>query len=96
MPAGFQVWDANGRPVIEVTDRLPRVLGMITTTTVDGSHPDPRLATGEPWVVAVDSNNTFSQNGYTPRVTATSTAVVWTFETGSDTRRLVTVLYGVY
>ncbi len=49
MPEGSQCWDASGKLILDVTDRLTRLLGVISTRTTNGSYTDSELSTGDPW-----------------------------------------------
>jgi hypothetical protein len=97
---GLQVFDAGGTVVLDVTDRLTRVLGSFSTGTTSGSITDNNLASGTPWFVAAMSPSQFD-NGYAaPTVGApyaisfTSNSISWTFGTGTATS--IQITYGVF
>lgn len=53
MAQGVQCWDASGNIILDVTDRLTRVLGTVTTNKVNGSITDLNLLTGIPWFTQI-------------------------------------------
>lgn len=54
---GLQVFDSNGSCILDVTDRLTRVLGEFETGTSDGSISDSNLASGQPWYIIQNTSN---------------------------------------
>lgn len=54
MPAGLQTFDASGNLILEISDRVYRVLTIIQVPTTDsGSVTVPELLTGTPVLQAV-------------------------------------------
>ena len=51
MPQGLQVFDENGNIVVDVTDRLTKILGSFETHGKDGSITDDRLEGMDYWVM---------------------------------------------
>lgn len=49
MPAGLQVWGADGSPKVDITTRLPRFLGTyFAGAGASGTITHPGLLTGQP------------------------------------------------
>lgn len=100
MPQGLQVFDANGQIVLDVTDRLTKILGTLTTTTSDGSLAIPAPGWGTVWIqMSAVSGEDFLA---VPRVYYQGGAIYWTFSGASGVappasfRRPVQLIYGVY
>lgn len=51
MAQGLQCFDASGNLILDVTDRLTKILGSFTTGIVAGSLVDANLALGTFWYV---------------------------------------------
>ncbi|EMD6370979.1 hypothetical protein VRQ87_000807 [Morganella morganii] len=49
MDYGLRTWDVQGRPEIEVTSRILKILGTADTGKKDGSLTDGRLSGGRPF-----------------------------------------------
>ena len=49
MPAGLQVFDENGKVVVDMTSRTSKILGRVTVGEKDGSLTDERLLDGNMW-----------------------------------------------
>lgn len=106
MPQGLQVFDSNGVIVFDVTDRLSRVLGIITTTASNGSISDPGLLTGTPWWMIIDdwggASDTYSLTTSVPLITASGSTLSWAPQPGlapgyaTMPIRPVQLIYGVY
>ncbi len=86
MPQGLQVWDASGNLVLDVTTRLPRILGSVQTGTSAGSVTHTGLSSGTPFYFATTMAN--FQNS--PVGSFSGNVFSWT--AGSD----VQLVYGVY
>lgn len=99
MPAGLQIWDANGNLMLDTTDRLTKVLGTVTTTTSDGS-----VAVSVPTWGAVWVQTTTLESGdfaVVPRTYYSNGRLYWVFEQGYNTppayfRVSTRVTFGVY
>lgn len=97
MPQGLQIRDANGNMILDITDRLTRVLGSFSTGTTDGSHTDAALSSGTPWLHATSSN---PFNVYVCKYTITGNTISWAFSNlgyiAAGSRQAEYVIYGVY
>lgn len=51
MPTGLQIWDENGRVILDTNNRLARLLGRVNFSG-NGSIVDAKLTTGEPFFFA--------------------------------------------
>lgn len=90
---GLQVFDASGVIVLDVTDRLTRVLGSFYTGTANGSIVDNNLSTGIPWYFMRDVvDDTYLTSSLF--VLFTSSGLSWAFE--NEPTRNTFVTYGVY
>lgn len=49
MPQGLQIFNAQGGTVLDLTDRLTRIIGAVSTGMSNGSTTDAELSTGTPW-----------------------------------------------
>lgn len=90
MPAGIQVWDSAGVLVVDISDRLARVLGTFNVFSGPGSRVDANLASGTPWAVVTPLSVT--ENGMPVVTFNTSTNTMsWT-----NAAAACTITYGVY
>lgn len=96
MPQGLQVWDANGVLTLDITTRLTRLVGSITTGVVDGSYTIP-FETGSPFIVVMDNSQIYTRRG--PGVWLEGYIIRWAFSTSprAPTPRVsYTIKYGYY
>ncbi|NIF28323.1 hypothetical protein F3J44_18300 [Pantoea sp. Tr-811] len=100
MPQGLQVWDAQGRLILDVTDRLSRILGQVATGSAAGAIAVPEFAAGygTPWAFVQQRNASANQFGKRcARVTISGTTLSWDFPGLSSWEILPAVIqYGVY
>lgn len=75
MPAGLEIYNADGSLQISIDSRLLRTLSAITTGTSDGSVVASGATQGS--VVGVATN--VPADGVTPTVTNSGTNVSWSF-----------------
>lgn len=100
MPQGVEVYDAQGRLVFGVTDRLTRIIGQVSTGTTAGSISVPAwaLGLGTPWVFVQQRNasaNLFGKR--TVRADVSGTTLSWSFEGLASWEALPAVIqYGVF
>lgn len=97
MPQGLQCFNASGSLVLDVTDRLTRILGEFTAGGSDGSLSDANLSTGSPWYVLKNDNaNQFNLITDSPiAITLSSSGISWTYG-AYGLRKSFTYIYGVY
>lgn len=101
MPQGLQVWDANGNLIIDVTDRLTRVLGEFYTGTSNGSVTNPGLTTGTPWWIAIPTTNINVNNNNMAKYltfSVSGSTLAWSFGAVYPIQVAINhkVIYGVY
>lgn len=104
MPTGFQVFDASGNLQVDITDRLTRVIGQVSTGSAAGAISVPAWdgSYGTPWVFVQQRNQSADQFGKrTVSATISGTTLSWTFEpsTGPAASWAVlpaVIIYGVY
>jgi hypothetical protein len=83
MTAGLQVWDESGNLVVDITDRLAKMLGTIYTGAVSGSASVPGLSSGTPFYVATPvSTDPTAMAMFAPAISLhqASEMISWTFE----------------
>lgn len=83
MPQGFQVFNGSGVLLVDITDRLTRIVGQVATGTTAGSITVPEFngAYGTPWVFVQQRNasaNLFGKR--TVKTSISGTTLSWTFE----------------
>lgn len=92
MTSGVQVWDASGNLIFDTPNRTGKVLGVVTTTTANGSVTDPNFAKGAAFWFAYNN-----ATGHYPPVMSYNSGtntLSWTWNAGNtDTARII---YGVY
>lgn len=97
MPQGIQCWDANGNLVLDLTDRLSRVLGRVTIPiNTSGYITDARFAQGEIWWQVLTANTLIGT--YAPNMTAdkANNRIAYTPQPTFSAPSSVDVIYGVY
>lgn len=87
MAFGMTVWDASGVESHTISDRLTRVLGIVSTSTASGSVTDSRLTNGTPWF-AIQAP-TWEANGKV--VSFSGDTMSWTSGNFSGN-----IVYGIY
>ena len=92
MPAGFQVFDASGNVIVDLTDRLGRVLG-ITTITADGNLTDAGFATGTPFWCCIP---VATGRAPVPDISISGNVLSWDFQAGISYAPSNRLIYGVY
>ncbi len=104
MPQGLQCRDAGDNLILDVTDRLTRLLGIISTGTTNGTHTDPELSTGDPWwfLRCETSEDAYNGSMYPIQVTITANTntIAWQFNEyllrPGSTVKSAKIYYGVY
>lgn len=99
MPQGLQVFGENGKLLLDVTDRLTRVLGEFETGTTDGSITDPDLLSGTPWYVTyfIDSMDLAYKRPLHVKFTGNVLNWEWGIKTSSKDVCINTkIIYGVF
>jgi hypothetical protein len=94
MPQGLQVYNASGQLLVDLTDRLSRLLGIATLTNpTDGNLTDAGFATGTPWWVCLPiSGGSVS----TPAVSIAGNVLSWDFDASGNYATTYKLIYGVY
>lgn len=94
---GMQVFDANGNRIVDITDRLQKILGVVSISTQSGSIKNELLKNGDPWYFFLDADNSgfgMSDNPVSvPSVTINGDTLSWDFKQGVVNCKL---MYGVY
>jgi hypothetical protein len=101
MPAGFQSWDASGNLVVDLTNRIAKMMGTLqvgasyTGSTMSGTVTDSRFtayAGCEPFAAVIAGS--FFQMHQHPSITISGNTLTWTFPAGSS-RPDTTIIYGI-
>lgn len=99
MPQGMRIWDSSGNLIIDVSDRIMTVLGVIevTANTPNGKITvnDSRLALGERWYFKTGNGTPFG--GFTSAtVTSNSSSITVSVANHQAIGGVLRVVYGVY
>lgn len=88
----------TGALKMDLTTRLPRLLGTVDTTVNNGAIAIPNLGTGTGWFAATPLyGDGVVWGGNTPTITMSGSTLSWTFAGSQDPgNRAVRVVYGVY
>lgn len=80
MPAGLQVFDAQGNIVLDATHRIGKIIVSINTGTTNSSIVVPDLANaGQPFTYTTVDADYFAEWYAYPDIKITGTTVSWTF-----------------
>jgi len=93
MTAGLQIWDGVNYIDLDGTTRITRIIGEITTSTVNGSATVAGLDSGVAFYTILGTTS-LGQGGQLPLISIGGTTVTWTFE-DSSSPRATRVLLGV-
>lgn len=104
VPQGLQVFDENGNVVVDITDRLTKVLGTasIRPTTTAGTITNALINSNTTlWYVIANveySASTTSINAdlELPVLTQTNGGVHWEYVNNSNYKAGIDIIYGVY
>lgn len=103
MPQGLQCFNSSGTMILDVTDRLTKMLGSFTTGTVAGSLTDANIANGVFWYVmnpyVAGGNYNFLEKQWL--ITCSGTTISWTPMNDPDGGSRLSALnafvhYGIY
>lgn len=102
MPQGLQVFDENGKIVLDLTTRLCKYLGEAETGFADGSLIHEGLSEGDFWIFDLErefdlKNHNVSQGIQIPTFTRSGNQLSWHFNgNGSEMRVNRHFIYGIY
>lgn len=88
MPQGVQVFNSSGGIEVEITDRLARVIGTLSTGGGSGSYTVPGVGSHSVWIIASYYTRFVSAEDVTS-VSAAGDTISWTGNGDME------VLYGV-
>lgn len=75
MPVGFQVWDATGMLVFDLTDRLTRIVSVISVPV--GTSGSVQLPEGSPWWYSTPNGAaTLAGSAYAPAISVDGSNVL--------------------
>lgn len=95
MEYGLSCYDATGAKTFEVSDRLPRALGIVNVTGTDGSLTDSNMTFGSGAGYAIFSST--DGKFFQPVVSVVGGTISWTYGGGdATTRSSGFITYGVY
>ena len=85
MPQGLQVFDEKGNIVVDITDRLMKVLGVVELKETSGEITDNRLEGQEMWVSIVRETDSMAKNfemyeidSFSPHIERKGNTIAWT------------------
>lgn len=100
MPQGLQCFDANGNLILDVTDRLTRILGEVNTGTTSGSMVDNNFLSGSPFYLVQTTLTDFKRTAVPISVSISGNTLSWSFVHSyrGASYQLVPyiIVYGVY
>lgn len=94
MPQGLQCFDDNGNSVLDVTDRLTRVIGELETGVSDGSVYNESLTYGIPWFIVINDSAPWYTKA-SVQVSVANGTLSWSLSTTGQ-RSNNKIIYGVY
>lgn len=93
MAAGLQCFDAQGRLMFSVTDRLARVLGTVNTGAVSGSTTHAGFSGNQPYFVFFPDYG--SSDAWWPVVSISGNTLSWSYSNASGNVPGF-ILFGIY
>lgn len=90
MPAGIQIFDANGNKTLDYTESLTRISGTIYPRTVTGSYTINNPNNERIWLDVYSINTTTDRFfGYCPiSISINGNTISWTYSTQSNNKDL--------
>lgn len=85
------MWDANGNMILDVADRVTRVMGEFYTGTSPGSFTIPNIG-GSPWYIAM-TTDPYILPIRMPRIILSGWTLSWSWKYDA---RNCKIIYGVY
>lgn len=97
MATGLRVWDASGNLILDVTDRITRILGYTTLAANSSSSlSNDGFLTGTPFPIAIRSNGTGTAfNGAAVAVSISFSGNTMYYSTSQSVADFI-IVYGVY
>lgn len=96
MTLGLRIRDPNGNITIDITDRITRSLGTVSTNGVTGRVDDARFGTGQGWYHVV-MPGLVNSNQVLPVINVDTGGISWTYSPSAQQKALaVTIIYGVF
>ncbi len=99
MPAGLQVFDENGKVTVDVSNRLTKILGILTIKRENGNgtQTDSRLSLGTPfWFIPYMTNLPDGDIGGEIEIVIDNNKVEWIWNNNAPANMTVTIIYGVF
>ena len=91
MAVGVRIRDRFGNVVVDITSKLPRIVGYVDTNGGAGSVTVPELALGTGYFIVSPISGT--QGRGTPSVQINGTTISWTYPNATTNDR---IFYGYY
>lgn len=96
MPAGLQVFNAQGVDILDITSNLGLHLGTIETGTKAGSIVVPGFAQGTPFYMIQGENPAYAGTNAVPNVTISGTTLSWSWPHQYGYFSSVIIIYGIF
>lgn len=100
MPQGLQVFDEQGNCVLDVTDRLTKILGTVRANKANGNIQNDKMSTSNGWAIFIsDSKDLYVEQLWheTPTVKVYDGGVKWEYKiTGEELKFDGLIIYGLY
>lgn len=97
MSYGLIVYDAGGNPIVNVADRLGRIIGSVNVGTTNGSVVVPQFSMGIPfYFLRADGPQ---QGTFPPTITISGNTLSWSQPSGYNSawdKTPGTIFYGIY
>lgn len=99
--AGLQIFDKNGKIILDLTDRINRVIGVLDIKNTDeGSLMVEQFANGTPWyyLVRMTGTSQINREYYNPIVNITGNIISWEPSSSAayGERNTFRLVYGVF
>lgn len=97
MPAGLQVFNADGVDILDITSNVGLYLGVIEVQTYGGSIVVPGFSFGTPFYMIQQESITYGFPGYEaiPFVTISGNTLSWSWSQYGSFEP-ITIIYGIY